>query len=223
MAISHWPAGDRPRERLLALGAQALGDAELLAIFLRTGCRGKSAVQLGRELLSRHGSLAALLSARPEAMRTPGIGDAKIALMQATLELARRALKEDLATRNALNSPQAVRDYLRLSLSGLEHEVFVVMMLDAQHRVIAFEELFRGTLTQTSVYPREVVKSALKHNAAAVIFAHNHPSGAAEPSHSDELLTRSLKTALALVDIQTLDHFIIAGSKVISFAERGLL
>jgi len=223
MAISHWPAGDRPRERLLALGARALGDAELLAIFLRTGSRGKSAVQLGRELLSRHGSLGALLSARPEAMRTPGIGDAKIALMQAALELARRALKEDLASRDALNSPQAVRDYLRLALSGLEHEVFVVMMLDAQHRMIALEELFRGTLTQTSVYPREVVKSALKHNAAAVIFAHNHPSGAAEPSHSDELLTRSLKTALALVDIQTLDHFIIAGSKALSFAERGLL
>jgi len=141
MAISHWPAGDRPRERLLALGAQALGDAELLAIFLRTGCRGKSAVQLGRELLSRHGSLAALLSARPEAMRTPGIGNAKIALMQAAVELARRALKEDLATRNALNSPQAVRDYLRLALSGLEHEVFVVMMLDAQHRVIAFDQI----------------------------------------------------------------------------------
>ena len=137
--------------------------------------------------------------------------------------MARRALKEEISLRNALSSPRAVRDYLRLALAGREQEVFVVMLLDAQHRVISSEELFRGTLTQTSVYPREVVKCALKHNAAAVIFAHNHPSGVAEPSHADEILTRSLKAALALVDIQVLDHFIVAGSRTMSFAERGLL
>jgi DNA repair protein RadC len=152
-----------------------------------------------------------------------GLGSAKLAQLKAAMELARRALKEEISARDALSSPRAVRDYLRLALAGREQEVFVVLLLDAQHRVIATEELFRGTLTQTSVYPREVVKCALKHNAAAVIFAHNHPSGVAEPSHADEILTRSLKTALALVDIQVLDHFIVAGSRTMSFAERGLL
>ena len=146
-----------------------------------------------------------------------------LAQLQAALELARRALKEEISSRNALSSPRAVRDYLRLALAGREQEVFAVLLLDAQHRVIAYEELFRGTLTQTSVYPREVVKCSLRHNAAAVIFAHNHPSGVAEPSHADEILTRSLKSALALVDIEVLDHFIVAGSRTMSFAERGLL
>jgi DNA repair protein RadC len=151
------------------------------------------------------------------------LGSAKLAQLQAALELARRALREELSSQDALSSPRAVRDYLRLVLAGREQEVFVVLLLDAQHRVTASEELFRGTLTQTSVYPREVVKCALKHNAAAVIFAHNHPSGVAEPSHADEILTRSLKAALALVDIQVLDHFIVAGTRTMSFAERGLL
>jgi len=224
MAITDWPLSERPRERLLARGAAALADAELLAILLRTGIRGKSAVDLARELLGRFGSLTALLEAEPAKIgSTPGLGNAKLAHLQAALELARRALKEELSQRDALSSPRAVRDYLRLSLAGRDHEVFVVLLLDAQHRVTAFEELFRGTLTQTSVYPREVVKCALKHNAAAVIFAHNHPSGIAEPSHADEILTRSLKAALALVDIQVLDHFIVAGTRTLSFAERGLL
>ncbi len=224
MAISDWPLQERPRERLLALGAQSLADAELLAILLRTGVRGKSAVDLARALLSRFGSVAALLEADSSSLaETPGLGNAKLAQLQAALELARRALKEELSSCDALSSPRAVRDYLRLSLGGREHEVFVVLLLDAQHRVIAFEELFRGTLTQTSVYPREVVKCALKANAAAVIFAHNHPSGIAEPSHADEILTRSLKAALALVDVQVLDHFIVAGTRTLSFAERGLL
>jgi len=224
MAITDWPPKERPRERLLALGAVSLADAELLAILLRTGVKGKSAVDVARELLGRFGSVSGLLEAgSAEVARAPGLGSAKFAQLQAALELARRALREELSLRDALSSPRAVRDYLRLSLAGRDHEVFVVLLLDAQHRVTAFEELFRGTLTQTSVYPREVVKCALKHNAAAVIFAHNHPSGIAEPSHADEILTRSLKAALALVDIQVLDHFILAGSRAMSFAERGLL
>jgi DNA repair protein RadC len=224
VAITDWPIQERPRERLLAVGAGALADAELLAILLRTGVRGKSAVEVARQLLGRFGSVAALLEAGAERLaETPGLGSAKHAQLQAALELARRALREEMSSRDALSSPGAVRDYLRLSLSGREHEVFVALLLDAQHRVIACEELFRGTLTQTSVYPREVVKCALRHNAAAVIFAHNHPSGVAEPSHADEILTRSLRAALTLVDIQVLDHFIVAGSRTMSFAERGLL
>jgi DNA repair protein RadC len=224
MAITDWPVQERPRERLLAQGAAALADAELLAILLRTGVKGKSAVDLARQLLARFGSVSALLEAGPGSLaEIPGLGGAKLAQLQAALELAKRALREDLSSRDALSSPRAVRDYLRLLLSGREHEVFLVLLLDAQHRVIATEEMFRGTLTQTSVYPREVVKSALRHNCAAVIFAHNHPSGVAEPSHADELLTRSLKAALALVDVQVLDHFIVAGARTLSFAERGLL
>src|SRR3989442_8050455 len=222
MAITDWPLQERPRERLFALGAGSLADAELVAILLRTGVKGKSAVDVARQLLGRFGSVAALLEAGSESLaETPGLGSAKLAQLQAALELARRALKEEISSRDALSSPRAVRDYLRLALAGREQEVFVVLLLDAQHRVTASEELFRGTLTQTSVYPREVVKCALKHNAAAVIFAHNHPSGVAEPSHADEILTRSLKAALALVDIQVLDHFIVAGSRTMSFAERG--
>ena len=224
MAITDWPVQERPRERLLALGAASLADAELLAILLRTGIKGKSAVDLARQLLGRFGSVGGLLDAGSTNLaETPGVGKAKLAQLRAALELARRALKEEISSRDALSSPRAVRDYLRLVLGGREQEVFVVLLLDAQHRVIACEELFRGTLTQTSVYPREVVKCSLKHNAAAVIFAHNHPSGVAEPSHADEILTRSLKSALALVDIQVLDHFIVAGPRTMSFAERGLL
>src|SRR5207302_7388008 len=181
------------------------------------------AVDVARHLLGRFGSVAALLEAGSGSLaETPGLGSAKLAQLQAAIELARRALKEEISSRDALSSPRAVRDYLRLALAGREQEVFVVLLLDAQHRVIAHEELFRGTLTQTSVYPREVVKCSLRHNAAAVIFAHNHPSGVAEPSHADEVLTRSLKSALALVDVQVLDHFVVAGTRTMSFAERGL-
>ncbi len=224
MAISHWPAAERPRERLLALGAGVLSDAELIALFLRTGIPGKSAVELARELLSAFGGLRGLLSADQAALRAVrGLGSAKLAQLVAVLELARRSLAEEIRARSALTSPQAVRDYLRLALGTREHEVFVSLFLDAQHRVIAAEELFRGTLTQTSVYPREIVKAALKANAAAVIFAHNHPSGVAEPSQADELLTRQLKEALAMVDVKVLDHFIVAGRSTLSFAERGLL
>ena len=224
MSIQQWPESDRPRERLLRCGAEALADAELLAICLRTGVRGQSAVDLARELLGRFGSVRELMQAAVQ--RVPGargLGDAKRAQMLAAMELARRSLREEIETRGALNSPREVRDYLRLALARADREIFIVLMLDAQHRVLATEELFQGTLTQTSVYPREVVKAALARNAAAVIFAHNHPSGIAEPSHADELLTRSLKTALALVDVQVLDHFIVAGGRIMSFAERGLL
>ena len=221
MAISDWPAGERPRERLLALGAGALSDAELLAVLLRTGLPGKSAVELGRELLARFKGLGGLFGADLAGVK--GLGPAKRAQFEAAIELARRSLKDDLRTANALTSPGAVRDYLRLAIAEREHEVFVCLWLDAQHRVTACEELFRGTLTQTSVYPREIVKAALKANAAAVIFAHNHPSGAAQPSQADELLTRNLKEALALVDVKVLDHFIVAGNQTLSFAERGLL
>ena len=224
MSILDWPEGDRPRERLLRHGAHALADAELLAICLRTGVKGKSAVEVARELLGRFGSVRDLLSAAAGPLAgTKGLGEAKRAQMLAAIELARRSLKEDLETRGALNSPREVRDYLKMVLARTDREVFVALMLDAQHRVLATEELFQGTLTQTSVYPREVVKAALAFNAAAVIFAHNHPSGVAEPSHADELLTRSLKSALALVDVQVLDHFIVAGGRIMSFAERGLL
>ena len=224
MAITDWPAAERPREKLLQLGAASLSDAELLAIFLRTGVRGKSAVDLARELLLRCGSLSALFALkRSELEHLHGLGDAKFSQLQALLEMARRALAETLRSGDALSSPAAVRDFLRLTLATREHEVFLAVLLDAQNRVLVCEELFRGTLTQTSVYPREVVKCVLERNAAAVIFAHNHPSGVAEPSHADQVLTQSLKQALALVDVKVLDHFIVAGSAALSFAERGLI
>jgi|CXWL01.1.fsa_nt_gi DNA repair protein RadC len=224
MSIVDWPAGERPRERLLERGAAALSDAELLAIFLRTGVVGKSAVDLARELLQRFGSLTQMFAAsESDFCALHGMGQAKFVQLQAVLEMSRRALGEQMQSSDALSSPAAVRNYLRLLLGGRGQEVFVVLFLDARHRVIAAEELFHGTLTQTSVYPREVVKRALHHNAAATIFAHNHPSGVSEPSQSDQLLTDALKQALGLVDVRVLDHFIVAGSGCLSFAERGLL
>lgn len=222
MAISDWPLAERPRERLLARGAEALTDAELLAVFLRTGVRGKTALDVARELLQRAGGLGGLFRA-PHELRAKGLGPAKQALLRAVLEVARRCLDQDLKVGSALTSPAAVRDYLRLQLGGLAHEVFLCLWLDAQHRVLRSQQLFLGTLTQTSVYPREVVKAALAANAAAVIFAHNHPSGVAQPSQADELLTRNLREALALVEVKVLDHFIVAGRQTLSFAERGLL
>ena len=224
MSIVDWPVGERPREKLLERGAAALSDAELLAIFLRTGVVGKSAVDLARELLQRFGSLTRMFAAtEAEFCALHGMGQAKFVQLQAVLEMSRRALREEMVSGDALNSPAAVRDYLRLLLGGRGQEVFLVLFLDAQHRVIAAEELFHGTLTQTSVYPREVVKRALYHNAAATIFAHNHPSGVSEPSQSDQLLTDALRQALTLVDVRVLDHFIVAGNACLSFAERGLL
>jgi DNA repair protein RadC len=224
MSIAHWPIDDRPREKLAAKGADALSDAELVAIFLRTGVRGRSALDLARELLARFGSLSALLAADAAALcSVPGLGAAKCSQLAAVTEMARRVLREKLDRGSALGSPQAVRDFLRLKLQDRPHEIFVGVFLDAQNRVLAVEDLFRGTLTQTSVYPREVVKRALHHNAAALIFAHNHPSGIAEPSRSDEALTQALKQALALVDVKVLDHFVVGAGAAMSFAERGLL
>ena len=224
MAITDWPEGERPREKLLTRGAASLSDAELLAIFLRTGVIGKSAVDLARELLTRFGNLTQLVAAsESDFCETKGMGQAKFVQLQAVLEMSRRALKEELQRGDALNSPRAVRDYLQLLLGGRHQEVFLVLFLDTQHRVIASEELFHGTLSQTSVYPREVVKRALAHNAAAVILAHNHPSGVAEPSQSDQLLTDTLKQALSLVDVRVLDHFVVAMGKTLSFAEKGLI
>lgn len=222
MSIADWPEGDRPREKLLQKGAAALSDAELLAIFLRVGVKGKSAVDLGRELMGQFGSLQALFAADEATLcAVHGMGQAKFVQFQAILEMARRALREELQRGDALSSPLAVRQYLQLLLGGREHEVFVALFLDSQHRVIATEELFRGSLNQASVYPREVVKRALAHNAAAVIFAHNHPSGITEPSTADRLLTDTLKQALALVEVRVLDHFIVVTGQALSFAERG--
>ncbi len=225
MAITDWPEDERPRERLLAHGAAALSDAELLALFLRVGVKGKSAVDLARDLITRFGSLNRLFSAsQAEFSAIPGMGPAKYAQLQAVLEMSRRALAEELKQSSALSTPDAVRNFLRLHLAGLKHEVFFALWLDAQNRLIVAEELFCGTLTQASVYPREVVKNALAHNAAAVVLAHNHPSGVAEPSSADAHLTRELKQALALIDVKVLDHFIVAGDhNPVSFAERGLL
>jgi DNA repair protein RadC len=224
MTIKDWPESERPRERLLAHGPQALTDAELLAIFLRTGVAGASALDLARELLRRFEGLTGLIAANLEDFsQTKGLGAAKYVQLQAALELARRAIDEGLRRDTVLNSPQRVRQYLQLQLARLEHEVFAVLYLDSQNRLLKCEELFRGTLTQTSVHPREVAKQALRHNAASVILAHNHPSGVAEPSRADELLTRALKDALALVEVRVLDHLIVAGNATVSFAERGLL
>ncbi len=224
MSIPDWPVGERPREKLLQRGAAALSDAELLAIFLRTGVVGKSAVDLARELLTRFGNLTQLFAASEDSFcETHGMGQAKYVQLQAVLEMSRRALQEEMRSGDALNSPTAVRNYLQLLLRGRGQEVFMGIFLDAQHRVLAAEEMFHGTLTQTSVYPREVVKRALALNCAAVIFAHNHPSGVTEPSQSDQLLTDALKQALQLVDVRVLDHFIVAGTGCLSFAEKGML
>lgn len=224
MAITDWPASERPREKLLAHGAKTLSDAELLAIFLRVGVTGKSAVDLARDLLNRFSSLNGIFAASLEELsQVHGIGNSKYAQLQAIFEMACRALNEQMQVKDVLSSPRQVRDYLCLKLGGLNREVFLVLFMDAQNRIIADEEMFSGTLTQTSVYPREIVKRALHYNAASVIFAHNHPSGQTVPSKADELLTAELKKALALIDVRVLDHFIIAGNDTSSFAEMGLL
>src|SRR5438874_3177241 len=207
MNIDTWPATERPRERLLAQGPGVLTDAELLAVLLRVGVRGATSLDMARDLLAKHRNLSGVMrSLGGESPERRGVGPAKIAQLKAGVELARRLLVEEARSGSVLTSPEAVRDYLRLLLNELPHEIFVVLFLDSQHRLIAADEMFRGTLAQTSVYPREIVKAALERNAAAVIFAHNHPSGVAEPSRADELLTQALKQALALVDIRTLDQ-----------------
>jgi DNA repair protein RadC len=224
MSIKDWPADERPREKLLQKGATALTDAELLAIFLRTGTPGKSAVDLARELLGDFGSLKTLLEAdQARFCQANGLGPAKYAQLQAVLQMARRHFEEILQRGNALTSPEITRAYLSAQLRGYSYEVFACLFLDNQHRVLQFEELFRGTIDGASVYPREVAKKALLHNAAAVIFAHNHPSGINEPSQADKQITDKLKQALSLFDIRVLDHFVIGDGMPYSFAEHGLL
>lgn len=224
MAITDWPAGERPREKLLARGADALSDAELLAIFLRTGVAGKTAVDLARELLDQFGNLRRLLEASAaEFCAGPGLGEAKFAQLQAVLEMARRHLYEGLQSRDVLANPAQARQYLRAQLRDEAREVFAVLFLDSRHRVLTFERLFFGTIDGAVVYPREVVRRCLRHNAAAVIIAHNHPSGMAEPSQADRRITERLRAALGLVDVRLLDHVVVGDLESFSFADRGWL
>ncbi len=223
MAITDWPEGERPREKLLTLGAQALSDAELLAIFLRTGVAGKTAVDLARDLLQEHKGLRPLLELDKKGFcNSKGLGPAKFSQLQAVLEIARRHLREKLQRGDAMTNPDITRRYLQQQLRDYQYEVFACMFLDNRHRLIAYEELFRGTIDGASVHPREVVKKSLHHNAAAIIIAHNHPSGIAEPSQSDHSITKRLKNALDLVDIRLLDHFIV-GDEVVSMSAQGML
>ena len=224
MLLKDLPLDARPREKLLARGAGALSDAELLALLLRTGLPGKNALQMGQELVDTFGGVAGLLNTSAEALnKIKGLGPAKRAEIVAVLELARRALASQLQQKTVFASPQVIRDYLQLQLGSREHEIFAVLFLDASHRLIVLEEMFRGTLSQTSVYPREVVVRALSLNAASVVLAHNHPSGNAQASRADEAITQTLKAALALVDVRVLDHFIVTGTQAVSMAELGLV
>jgi DNA repair protein RadC len=224
MVLKDIPADARPREKLLANGAAALADAELVALLLRTGLKGLSVLQLAQQLLDRFGGVAGLLHAQVDDLKQiKGLGPAKRAEVAAVVELARRALREQLTLQPLFDTPAKVKDYLRLQLGSRPIEVFAVLFLDAQNRLLRLEEMFRGSLTQTSVYPREVVRRALELHAGAVVLAHNHPSGAAEPSRADEFLTQTLKSALQLVDVRVLDHLVVGRDQVVSFAERGLL
>lgn len=224
MPITDWPVEERPREKLLGRGPESLSDAELLAIFLRTGMRGKTAVDLARELLARFGGLRNLLAAgRDTLCEIPGIGEAKYVQLLAALEMGRRHLATRIARGEALESPQDTLNFLQASLRDRAYEVFCCLFLDNRHRVLAFEELFRGTLNGTAVYPREIVKRALALNAAAVILVHNHPSGMAEPSRADEVLTQRLKEALSLVEVRVLDHIVVGDGETVCFSERGLI
>jgi len=222
--ITDWPADERPREKLLQRGPVSLSDAELLAIFIRTGTAGRTAVDIARELLGRFGSLRALLTAATgELINVPGLGPAKAAQLKAVLELGQRFLGETLSPGQPLGDPETVRRYLAARLRDRPQEVFCCLFLDNRHRVLAFEELFRGTINGAAVYPREIVRQSLAWNAAAVILVHNHPSGVAEPSRADEVLTRRVKEALELVDIRVLDHLVVGDGEMTSFCERGLL
>lgn len=224
MTIKQWPAGERPREKLLQRGPQALSDAELLAIFLRTGVKGCSAVELSRRLLLRFGNLAALLSADQAGFcASPGLGPAKYVQLQAVLEMSRRHLAEGLSQQDVFTSPDSVQRYLRTQLQHQQREIFVGLFLDSQHQLLAYEEIFQGSVASASVYPREIVKLALKHNAAALIVAHNHPSGIAEPSQSDIRITDRIRQALELVDVRLLDHMVVGNGEVRSLAEMGCL
>jgi DNA repair protein RadC len=222
MPITDWPKTERPREKLLTLGANALSDAELLAIFLRTGIKGKTAVDLARDIISHFGGLRNLLTADKTAFcQFSGLGEAKFAQLQAVIELSHRHLKETLQRGEFLQNPQATQNYLSSRLRDLPYEVFACLFLDNQHRVIEFEILFQGTINGASVHPREVVRKTLKHNAAALILAHNHPSGIAEPSSADRQITKRLTEALALIDVRILDHIVVGDGECVAFSERG--
>jgi DNA repair protein RadC len=224
MSIKELPAATRPREKLLAHGARSLADVELLALLLRTGARGQGVLQLAEQLLGHFDGLAGLMHATPEELaRAGGVGPAKQAELSAVLEIARRTLAQQLKEAPVFDSPQKVKDFVALRLAALNHEVFGVLYLDSQHRLIEMQELFRGTLAQTSVYPREVLRQALLLNAGAAILVHNHPSGVAEPSRADEVLTQSLVSALRVIDVRVLDHLVVGAGTVVSFAERGLM
>jgi len=224
MSIKELPLATRPREKLLAHGAQSLADAELVALLLRTGAGGRNVLQHAEDLLGRFGGLAGLMQARPEELaRDHGLGPAKRAELGAVLEIARRSLAQQLKAAPVFDTPQRVKDFVALRLGALPYEVFAVLFLDAQHRLIEMQELFRGSLAQTSVYPREVLRQALLLNAGAAILAHNHPSGVAEPSRADEALTQSLAGALRMIDVRVLDHLVVGAGSVVSFAERGLM
>ncbi|MCU7947285.1 MAG: DNA repair protein RadC [Candidatus Thiodiazotropha sp. (ex Cardiolucina cf. quadrata)] len=224
MPITDWPIDERPREKLLQRGAHSLSDAELLAIFLRTGVTGQTAVDLARSLLGEFGGLRQLLAANQQQFcQARGLGQAKFAQLQAVLEMSRRYLQEQLRKSDSLTNPQQTRNYLQAKLRHYPYEVFSCLFLDNRHRIICYEELFRGTIDGASVHPREVVKRALEHNAAALILAHNHPSGVAEPSRADQQITKRLKEALALVDIRVLDHIVIGEGEPVSLAERGMV
>ncbi|MEO8808660.1 MAG: DNA repair protein RadC [Rhodanobacter sp.] len=223
MSIRDWPEGERPREKLLSRGSAALSDAELLAVLLGSGSRGKDAIALGRELLTNAGGLAALLGRPEQQIRAGGLGPAKRARIAAALELARRSLAEQLQEKPSLGNPRDSGEFLRARLRHLPYEVFGCLYLDNRHRVLAFEELFRGTVDGASVHPREVVRACLQHNACAVIFAHNHPSGVAEPSAADRAITHELRDALQLVGVRVLDHLVIGSGEPVSMASRGLL
>jgi DNA repair protein RadC len=223
MSIREWPQGERPREKLLTRGCAVLSDAELIAVLLGSGVPGKDAIALGRELLGQHGGLGALLADPGGTVRLRGIGPAKRARLIAALELARRALSEQLREAPALSNPRDSGDYLRAQLRHLPYEVFGCLFLDNRHRVLAFEELFRGTIDSASVHPREVVRACMRHNASAVILAHNHPSGIAEPSEADRTITRELKDALQLIDVRVLDHLVIGSGEPVSMAALGLI
>ncbi len=224
MAINHWPAQERPREKLLQHGPQHLSDAELLAIFLRTGVKGKSAVDLARGLLNAFGGLRAVLEAGQTSFCSqPGLGPAKFAQLQAVLEMARRHLAEELKKGCAINSPQVTRNFLLSTMRAARQEIFACLYLDSQNRLIEFREHFYGTIDSASVYPRELVRSALECNAAGVILAHNHPSGVAEPSEADRSITRKIRDAMQLIDVRLIDHMVVGDGEVLSFAELGLL
>ncbi len=224
MSIKDWPKGTQPREKLLANGSRSLSDDELLAIFLRVGVKGKSAVELARDLINHFGNLRAILHADMKSFcQAKGLGEAKFVQLQAVLEMSRRHLEQSLKSDLLLTSAQQTRDYLSLQLAEYNAEVFACLFLDNQHKVIKFEVMFYGTINEASVYPREIVKKALQHNAAAIIFAHNHPSGQPKPSRADIDLTKDLKASLALIDVNVLDHFIVAQNQCVSMAELGLV